>query len=335
MLGNHYDSRYHKGIDTYEDRRFTQSHMLRAYFTFFAESGMETWLAHGTLLGWWWNGKMLPWDWDIDTQVSESTLNYMGKHHNGTMYNYVSKDGQTKRTYLLDVNPAIVERVRGNGNNVIDARWIDTSNGLYIDITGLSETHPDDRPGVWSCKNYHRYHTTDLYPMRDTLYEGVGAKVPYAYDRILIQEYKEKALIVTEYEGHRWNADVKEWIKKSEEELKAEKEAKAAAKQKEKEEKQKLQAEKNKQQQDEKAKQEQDKQPENKQPENNQPENKQPENKPEEVKVEENKEEVKPEDTKQEGQQQQQKRDLPVKRYVELEKETSGLAHLRRKRDMS
>lgn len=58
MLGNHYDSRYYKGIDNYEDRRFTQSHMLRAYFTFFAESGMETWLAHGTLLGWWWNGKV-------------------------------------------------------------------------------------------------------------------------------------------------------------------------------------------------------------------------------------------------------------------------------------
>ena len=145
--------------------------------------------------------QMLPWDWDIDTQVSESTLTYMAQHHNGTKYDYVSKDGQTKRTYLLDVNPAIVERLRGNGNNVIDARWIDTSNGLYIDITGLSETHPDDQPGVWSCKNYHRYHTTDLYPMRDTLYEGVGAKVPYAYDRILIQEYKENALIVTEYEG--------------------------------------------------------------------------------------------------------------------------------------
>lgn len=146
--------------------------------------------------------QMLPWDWDIDTQVSGSTLLYMGEHHNQTMYNYTAVDDpDSKRTYLLDVNPACYERERGNGNNIIDARWIDVRNGLYIDITGLSETHPDDSPGVWSCKNYHRYHTTDLYPMRETLYEGVVAKVPYAYDRILTQEYNEKALVLTDYEG--------------------------------------------------------------------------------------------------------------------------------------
>lgn len=148
---------------------------------------------------------MLPWDWDIDTQVSGSTLTYMAKHHNYTHYDYVSKDDPpVERTYLLDVNPASIERERGNGNNIIDARWIDTRNGLYIDITGLSETHPDDQPGVWSCKNYHRYHTTDLYPMRETMYEGIIAKVPYAYDRILTQEYEEKALVMTDYEGYVW-----------------------------------------------------------------------------------------------------------------------------------
>ncbi len=146
---------------------------------------------------------MLPWDWDIDTQVSGSTLAYMSKYYNNTHYDYVSNDEPTvKRTYLLDVNPASVERERGNGLNIIDARWIDTRNGLYIDITGLSETHPDDQPGVWACKNYHRYHTRDLYPMRETMYEGVIAKVPYAYDRILIQEYEETALVLTDYEGY-------------------------------------------------------------------------------------------------------------------------------------
>ena len=149
---------------------------------------------------------MLPWDWDIDTQVSGATLAYMGKHLNQTMYNYTATDDRSvQRIYLLDVNPAIVERERGNGNNIIDARWIDVQNGLYIDITGLSETHPDDNPGVWSCKNYHRYNTMDLYPMRETMYEGTIAKVPYAYDRILTQEYHEEALIVTDYEGYAFS----------------------------------------------------------------------------------------------------------------------------------
>ena len=146
---------------------------------------------------------MLPWDWDIDTQVSGSTLAYLGQHFNQTIYNYTLEDTEPSETrkYLLDVNPAIGERERGNGLNIIDARWIDMKNGLYIDITGLSETQPNIQPGVWSCKNYHRYHTTDLYPMRESMYEGVVAKVPYSYDRILTKEYNEKALVLTEYQG--------------------------------------------------------------------------------------------------------------------------------------
>jgi hypothetical protein len=36
----------------------------------FQHLGLETWIAHGTLLAWYWNGQILPWDWDLDTQVS-------------------------------------------------------------------------------------------------------------------------------------------------------------------------------------------------------------------------------------------------------------------------
>ncbi|KAL8806909.1 MAG: hypothetical protein Q9182_001038 [Xanthomendoza sp. 2 TL-2023] len=207
----HYDIRYYKGIQDYSDRRDTQLHMMRAYLTFFHENHLESWLAHGTLLGWWWNGKTLPWDWDIDTQVSEPTLNYLSQHHNHTTYIYLSHHN-IKRTYLLDINPASTDRERGNGDNIIDARWIDTRNGLFIDITALSETHPDDLPGVWACKNNHRYNTTDLYPMRETIFEGVVAKVPYAYDHILTEEYEAKALVLTEWEDHHWNPILKSWL---------------------------------------------------------------------------------------------------------------------------
>jgi len=119
------------------------------------------------------------------------------------------------RQYLLDVNSMSWERVRGNGMNIIDARWIDTSNGLFIDITGLSETDPIEQPGVWSCKNLHHYQKTDLYPMRDSVFEGVPTKIPYAYERLLVEEYQDKALIVSEYEGHVWDEDRRIWVKKS------------------------------------------------------------------------------------------------------------------------
>jgi len=58
LIAAHYDSRYFKGENTYEERRQVQVHMLRAYFQFFTDKSMETWIAHGTLLGWWWNGKV-------------------------------------------------------------------------------------------------------------------------------------------------------------------------------------------------------------------------------------------------------------------------------------
>ena len=105
------------------------------------------------------------------------------------------------RTYLLDVNPYSLERVDGDGSNIIDARWIDVSNGLYIDITGLSELEPKIQPDVVSCKNFHQYNLKDLYPLRETMYEGVAAMVPYSYAEILMDEYRAKALSETEFEG--------------------------------------------------------------------------------------------------------------------------------------
>lgn len=83
--------------------------------------------------------------------------------------------------------------------NIIDARWIDTHTGLYIDITGLRKLHPDIEPNVWECKNFHKYQTEDLYPLRTTMFEGVPAKVPFKYDSILIDEYSARALTVTNF----------------------------------------------------------------------------------------------------------------------------------------
>jgi hypothetical protein len=202
----HYDIRYYSGRPvTYEERGDTLLHLIRSYLTVFREKNIETWIAHGTLLGWWWNGKIMPWDWDLDTQVSASTLTWLGENLNMTFHNYTStnEDGtEVHREYLLDINPNHVERVRGDGQNVIDARWIDVRNGLFIDITGLSETNPSTQPGIWSCKNFHRYRTRDLYPMRETVFEGVPALVPYSFDRILTEEYTSRALTKTMHEGY-------------------------------------------------------------------------------------------------------------------------------------
>lgn len=54
----HYDGRFQHGILNDANRMDTQTHMVRAYLKFSKEHGLETWLAHGTLLGWWWNAKV-------------------------------------------------------------------------------------------------------------------------------------------------------------------------------------------------------------------------------------------------------------------------------------
>ena len=54
----HYDKRYFHEIVSDEERTDTQQHMIRAYLEFFRTNNLDTWIAHGTLLGWWWNGKV-------------------------------------------------------------------------------------------------------------------------------------------------------------------------------------------------------------------------------------------------------------------------------------
>ncbi|KAK0706384.1 LicD family-domain-containing protein [Lasiosphaeria miniovina] len=235
----HYDIRYFHGEVEYEEHRETLRHLIRSYLTVFQHLGVETWLAHGTLLGWWWNGRIMPWDFDLDAQVSISTLKYLGENYNRTLHTYeyfddgdqeavgnntYGKDGggeQQKRssrptksrTYLLDINPASATLERQQGLNVIDARWVDTSNGMFVDITGLAERTPDYSPGVWSCKNYHRYRTRDLFPMRRSEFEGVPATVPYSFEAILREEYGEKSMVATHWQGHHWAPNLKEWVK--------------------------------------------------------------------------------------------------------------------------
>lgn len=55
---SHYDLRFYRRELSYDERRETQLHMLRAYLMTFEQKGLQTWIAHGTLLGWWWNGKV-------------------------------------------------------------------------------------------------------------------------------------------------------------------------------------------------------------------------------------------------------------------------------------
>lgn len=204
----HYDKRYFKDKVPYDRHRLVLRDLIRSYLTVCHSRGIETWLAHGTLLGWWWNGQIMPWDYDLDVQVSNATLYTMGDSMNRTMHVFnrtqtpaeilANETHVAQTTYLLDVNPHHGELTRGDGMNIIDARWIDMDNGMYIDITGLRERELQ-RPGEWTCKNRHRYATQDLWPLRLSEFEGVPARVPYSFEKILKKEYGDGSIANTNF----------------------------------------------------------------------------------------------------------------------------------------
>jgi hypothetical protein len=133
------------------------------------------------------------------------SLQTLAEEYNGTVWTAVPANAgpdAEPRDYFLDVNPYWQERVYGDGANFIDARFIDTRNGLFVDITGLTELDPVNLPNIVSCKNYHNYLLEDLYPLRETYFEGTKAKIPFNYKAVLAEEYGRNCLTRADWDGY-------------------------------------------------------------------------------------------------------------------------------------
>ena len=94
----------------------------------------------------------------------------------------------------MEVNPN--HRQRTNQKlNVIDARFIDTHSGLFIDITGLSNLKNDlsDDP-LLSCKSPHDYHYSYIFPLVRTEFEGVLSWRPFHVEKSLLDEYSTRSI---------------------------------------------------------------------------------------------------------------------------------------------
>ena len=62
--------------------------LMRTFLSTTMDIGPETWILHGTLLGWWWNQKILLWDSDLDVQVSERTTHLLAKYYYMTEHHF-------------------------------------------------------------------------------------------------------------------------------------------------------------------------------------------------------------------------------------------------------
>lgn len=86
---------------------------------------------------------------------------FLAKYYNMTEYHYMLPDlPKGNGNYMLEINPNFVYRGTDDKDNVIDARWIDTDTGLFIDITTVRKNYTAIEEGIEGalmCKDRHHY----------------------------------------------------------------------------------------------------------------------------------------------------------------------------------
>ncbi len=63
-------------------------------------------------------------------------------------------------------------------------------------------------------KDTHLYTTSSIFPLRQSVLEGVRVSVPYGYEQLLIEEYGPRALTETRFNGWEFVKERKGWVKK-------------------------------------------------------------------------------------------------------------------------
>lgn len=212
---SHCDSRFAPKSDPGVDEiRRSITLLLKSYVATMNDLKVETWIAHGALIGWYWNRRFLPWDTDVDVHVSTEGIELLAKSYNMTEYRYPLSEELASRTYLLDINPHYTITSSRDVANKIDARWIDMSNGKFIDITAVHRSNVEQgKPtsSILFCKDGHQYEESDVYPLQESTLEKMKVKVPIGAGRLIRVEYGDKALINGNFHWHRFNRATNEW----------------------------------------------------------------------------------------------------------------------------
>lgn len=247
VSGGHYDWKFFKGLKINSDVHLPHLHgLILAWLRFTNANDITTWIAHGSLLGWYWNGLSFPWDADYDVQVPITDLHKLARKFNQTIivdFGGDSSDNVRLGRFFLDCGTWISHRERGNGQNNIDARFIDMDSGLYVDITGLAvsslmapERYDKIIPGgqlrptnrvqapnptaerrinnaaqLYNCRNKHFLSLLEISPLRLTMMEGVPAYIPKNFTQMLQIEYGEKGTVSLRFKAHLFLPKLRLW----------------------------------------------------------------------------------------------------------------------------
>ena len=104
--------------------------------------------------------QILPWDSDVDVQMTVDTLSFLASYYNMSVFHYHLPHIPQGRDYLFEINPGFATEGQFDQLNMIDARWIDTETGLFIDVTTVRPNQTARALGVdgaLKCKDRHSY----------------------------------------------------------------------------------------------------------------------------------------------------------------------------------
>lgn len=239
LVGEHYDWRFFNGVKLGSSEQIVTLHrMVRVWLSFCRKTGVTTWLAHGSLLSWYWNGVAFPWDNDVDVQVPVMDLQKLSLNYNQSIIVEDPEDGFGR--YFLDCGTYITLREHANGNNNIDARFIDIDSGLYVDITalalsddkapnryiamladgipkdGLTQKETNELMHVYNCRNFHFSSLQEISPLVRSYAEGEVAYIPKKYSEMLTHEYSDKGLLQKYFKGRVFMPQLRLWLHQDE-----------------------------------------------------------------------------------------------------------------------
>lgn len=208
--GAHFDHRFFRKLQfsDYEKISILQ-HLTRAWLRFSQQTAITSWLAHGSLLGWFWNGLNLPWDQDLDVQMPMSSLFHLARNYNQTVV--VDYEAGEAHCYFIDVSPYFYSRAHGDGLNVIDARFVDIHSGMYVDITGLAITDLAEAQRAESDRIKTELHQIPDPNYKDVLKLALPEDVKLSYHERLNQQELELWQL-----GHLYNCKTPHFYKHDE-----------------------------------------------------------------------------------------------------------------------
>jgi hypothetical protein len=62
------------------------------------------------------------------------------------------------------------------------------------------------------CKDGHHYLKNDIFPLRESTFEGAPVKVPFAYVSVLIEEYGPTSVSKKRFKNHQFDQERMEWM---------------------------------------------------------------------------------------------------------------------------